>query len=54
LARQSVVEMETHPVRPDEYEYLAGGEIFRHIGDVRIRPGLAASQWGLSKEEFRI
>lgn len=36
LARQFAVELETHPVQPEEYRYLAGGEIFRQIGDVRI------------------
>lgn len=29
LARDFIVEVETHPVRPDEYQFLAGGEIFR-------------------------
>jgi hypothetical protein len=29
LARQFIVELETHPVRPEEYRFLAGGEIFR-------------------------
>jgi chitin disaccharide deacetylase len=38
LARQFVVELETHPINPDEYRYLAGGEIFRQIGDIRIAP----------------
>ena len=36
LARTSVVELETHPVEPDEYRYLAGGQIFRHLGDTQI------------------
>lgn len=43
LACQSVVELETHPVRLDEYRYLAGGEILREIGDVRIVPASAIS-----------
>jgi hypothetical protein len=38
LACQFVVELETHPVRPEEYRFLAGGEVFRHIGDARIAP----------------
>jgi hypothetical protein len=29
LARQFVVEVETHPVKPEEYRFLTGGEIFR-------------------------
>jgi hypothetical protein len=36
LARQFVVEVETHPVDPNEYEFLAGGEIFRRIGNLPI------------------
>jgi hypothetical protein len=38
LAREHVIEVETHPVQPDEYRFLAGGEIFRWIEDVRIGP----------------
>jgi len=36
LARQFVVEVEMHPVHPDEYRFLTGGEIFRRAGEVRI------------------
>ena len=36
LARQFVVEVETHPVNPEEYRYLAAGEFFRHIGDIPV------------------
>ena len=36
LARHFVVEVETHPVNPDEYRFLEGGEIFRRTGDVQI------------------
>jgi hypothetical protein len=32
LARQFVVEVETHPVNPDEYRFLHNGEIFRRCG----------------------
>jgi hypothetical protein len=35
-ARNSVVEMETHPIDLVEYEFLAGGEIFRWAGGVAI------------------
>jgi len=38
LARQFVVEVETHPVHPDEYRLLAEGELFRQAGGVRIAP----------------
>jgi chitin disaccharide deacetylase len=44
LADRHVVEVETHPVQPDEYAFLAGGEILRRIGDVRIAPYRAVSQ----------
>ena len=36
LAREFVVEVETHPAKPEEYEFLAGGEIFRLTGDYPI------------------
>ena len=36
LAKRHVVEVETHPVNAQEYRFLAGGEIFRHTGDLRI------------------
>ena len=38
LARQFAVEVGTHPAKPDEYRFLQGGEIFRHVGDVPIVP----------------
>jgi hypothetical protein len=36
LARQSAVEVETHPVNPEEYRFLTEGEIFRWTGDCSI------------------
>ena len=36
LAREFVVEVETHPVNRLEHRFLARGEIFRQAGDVRI------------------
>lgn len=36
LARHAVVEVETHPVNPQEYSFLTGGEIFRLAGGTRI------------------
>jgi hypothetical protein len=33
LARHFVVEIETHPVNPDEYRYLAKGGILKWIAD---------------------
>lgn len=38
LARQFIVEVETHPVNPEEYRFLVAGEIFRLAGDVRLAP----------------
>jgi hypothetical protein len=46
LARKFVVEVETHPVNPDEYRFLQSGEIFRLCGEgVQI----AASSRGLAR-----
>lgn len=42
LAQYSIVEVETHPINPDEYRYLSGGEIFRHAAPVRIARNFAA------------
>jgi hypothetical protein len=36
LARQHVVEVETHPVEPQEYRFLASGEIFRWTEGLRM------------------
>jgi hypothetical protein len=45
LARRSTVEVETHPVNPNEHRYLAGGEIFRQIGDLRLaRPSVMRAE----------
>lgn len=44
LARQSVVELETHPVNPSEYEFLTGGQIFRMTGDLPIAQRFAVPQ----------
>jgi predicted glycoside hydrolase/deacetylase ChbG (UPF0249 family) len=38
VARHSAVEMETHPANPDEHRFMAGGEIFRRIGELHIAP----------------
>ena len=54
LARHFVVELETHPVRPEEYRYLAGGEIIRQIGRVPIPPALAMPSLNGSMEKVRL
>jgi predicted glycoside hydrolase/deacetylase ChbG (UPF0249 family) len=41
LSRDAVIELETHPVRPDEYRFLMNGEIFRLASDLQIAHGYA-------------
>jgi hypothetical protein len=41
LARKSVVELETHPVNPEEYRFLMEGEFFRQLGDLPVAPRFA-------------
>jgi predicted glycoside hydrolase/deacetylase ChbG (UPF0249 family) len=49
LADRFVVEIAAHPARPTEYDYLAGGNLLRHISADRIfRPTMALSP--LSRE----
>ena len=38
LAKNFAVEVETHPVNPEEYRFLMDGEIVRIAGDVPIAP----------------
>jgi hypothetical protein len=38
LANESTVEVETHPMNQEEYEFLVGGEIFRWTRDLSIAP----------------
>jgi len=37
--RDAVVELETHPVNPEEHRFLTSGEIFRWAGDCPIASG---------------
>ena len=39
IARRAMVEVETHPVNPDEYRFLISGEILRRTRDVQIARG---------------
>jgi predicted glycoside hydrolase/deacetylase ChbG (UPF0249 family) len=39
LAKDSIVEVETHPVNREEHRFLAGGEIFRWTGGVPVVQG---------------
>ncbi len=43
LAQRFVVEVETHPVNPDELLFLTGGEAVRWAGDVPIAPRFSAA-----------
>ncbi len=44
LARQFVVEVETHPVNPEEYRLLTGPEIISRTRDLLIGPRAAVAQ----------
>lgn len=44
LARQSFVEVETHPVNQEEFRFLCGGEIFKHAAPVQISPRYVVRQ----------
>jgi predicted glycoside hydrolase/deacetylase ChbG (UPF0249 family) len=44
LARQFVVEVETHPANPEEHRFLAGGEIFQFAVECAIAPRFALPQ----------
>src|SRR5688500_2959495 len=45
LARRSVVELETHPVQPDEYRFLQHGELSRQAAHFRIAPASAIREF---------
>lgn len=47
LARVHRVEVETHPVQPDEYRFLVGGEIFRQIEGIGVARGYPVSALGV-------
>jgi len=38
LARERVVEVETHPVNPEEYRFLVGGALAERARDIQIAP----------------
>lgn len=44
LARQHVVELETHPINPEEYRFLSQREILRVFGEGQIAPRFAFPQ----------
>ena len=43
IVRRSIVEVETHPVNPEEYRFLTSGEILRMAGDLQIASGFTDS-----------
>jgi hypothetical protein len=43
LAHRQVVELETHPVNPEEYRFLTGGEILRVVPDLQIARRFASA-----------
>lgn len=44
LSKQSFVEVETHPVNQEEYQFLCGGEIFELAAPTQISPGYGVRQ----------
>jgi len=46
LAHRFVVEVETHPVREEEYQFLMGDEVGRWIGNFPIAPRFAMPRQG--------
>lgn len=44
LAREYVIELETHPIKPDEHRFLAGGELLRRAAGTPITSFPAASR----------
>jgi hypothetical protein len=49
MSRASAVEVETHPVNPDEYRFLMGDEMFRRAEDVKIATRFALPRRGHSR-----
>jgi hypothetical protein len=43
LARNSVVELETHPINPEEHRFLTSGEMLGQLGDLTISPNFTAT-----------
>jgi predicted ATP-grasp superfamily ATP-dependent carboligase len=53
-ARHSVVEIETHPINPNEYRFLRHGEIFRRCGDIAIASHFALPRFRHAANETEI
>ena len=54
LAREFTVEVETHPIDPKEYHFLAGGEIFRWAAGLRVAPRFGVLQQGTAVTGSRL
>ena len=50
LARQQVVEIETHPVKPDEFRFLTLGEILTVLKGIPISPRFALGPSAVERE----
>jgi len=42
LARQHIVELETHPINPEEHRFLTSGAMLHQLGDLVISPNFTA------------
>jgi len=43
VAREAVIEVETHPVNHDEFRFLTSGELCRLVADLQVSVGFAAA-----------
>lgn len=50
LARKAIVELETHPINPDEYRFLTQGDLFNRIGNHFIASRFSVSGRGNDHE----
>lgn len=50
LGRRFIVELETHPINPEEHRYLTEGGIFQDMGDALIAPPSAIAKRARSVE----
>lgn len=47
-AHNSVVELETHPINPEEHRFLTSGEMLGQLGDLAISPNFTAPRAGMA------
>ena len=43
VAREAVIEVETHPVNHEEFRFLTSGELGRLVADLQVSVGFAAA-----------